>query len=268
MTYRKSGFTLIELLVVIAIIAILASILFPVFVQAREKARQATCSSNEKQIGVAFLMYAQDNDEVLPPASYNSTVGTPPVPTTWMWTIETYLKSGYPDNTSAEKGLPYGVYVCPDFSKTKVGASSSPSHSYLANANLCPSWIAATGYTPQNAPAHTLATLKGPSQLVLVAEAASGSRIFSTGNDVTPETGGTGNVFAQCQAVYLRGRIRHGNGANYLLADGHVKWFAAPTPSFTSTGPNWWDLQPVPAKNGIVWKQSSNPNAGGWWVEQ
>jgi prepilin-type N-terminal cleavage/methylation domain-containing protein/prepilin-type processing-associated H-X9-DG protein len=60
------AFTLIELLVVIAIIAILAAILFPVFAQAREKARQATCQSNLKQIGAAIQMYAQDYDETLP----------------------------------------------------------------------------------------------------------------------------------------------------------------------------------------------------------
>jgi prepilin-type N-terminal cleavage/methylation domain-containing protein/prepilin-type processing-associated H-X9-DG protein len=60
---KRRGFTLIELLVVIAIIAILAAILFPVFAQAREKARQATCLSNMKQIGLAWTMYAQDYDE-------------------------------------------------------------------------------------------------------------------------------------------------------------------------------------------------------------
>ena len=59
----RRAFTLIELLVVIAIIAILAAILFPVFAQAREKARQSVCASNMKQLGVAILMYAQDNDE-------------------------------------------------------------------------------------------------------------------------------------------------------------------------------------------------------------
>jgi prepilin-type N-terminal cleavage/methylation domain-containing protein/prepilin-type processing-associated H-X9-DG protein len=66
MRHRRSGFTLIELLVVIAIIAILAAILFPVFAQAREKARQATCISNLKQLGTAALMYSQDYDESWP----------------------------------------------------------------------------------------------------------------------------------------------------------------------------------------------------------
>jgi prepilin-type N-terminal cleavage/methylation domain-containing protein/prepilin-type processing-associated H-X9-DG protein len=61
----RRGFTLIELLVVIAIIAILAAILFPVFAKAREKARQASCASNLKQIQLAALMYAQDYDEML-----------------------------------------------------------------------------------------------------------------------------------------------------------------------------------------------------------
>ena len=65
----KRGFTLIELLVVIAIIAILAAILFPVFSKAREKARQAACTSNQKQIALAFQIWTQENDEKLPPAS-------------------------------------------------------------------------------------------------------------------------------------------------------------------------------------------------------
>src|SRR6266542_4881469 len=63
----RSGFTLIELLVVIAIIAILAAILFPVFAQARESARQTTCLSHLKQIAMANLMYAQDYDETFVP---------------------------------------------------------------------------------------------------------------------------------------------------------------------------------------------------------
>ncbi len=74
---RAKGFTLIELLVVIAIIAILAAILFPVFARAREKARQATCISNLKQLSLAFLMYAQDYDETLPSVAFGAE---------WPWT--------------------------------------------------------------------------------------------------------------------------------------------------------------------------------------
>src|SRR4051794_10898701 len=64
--HTQRGFTLIELLVVVAVIAVLAAILFPVFAQAREKARQATCASNLAQIGRAGMMYVQDNDERFP----------------------------------------------------------------------------------------------------------------------------------------------------------------------------------------------------------
>ena len=67
--FSTKGFTLIELLVVIAIIAILAAILFPVFARAREKARQSTCSSNQRQIAASIQMYVQDHDETLPTAA-------------------------------------------------------------------------------------------------------------------------------------------------------------------------------------------------------
>ncbi|HZP81898.1 MAG TPA: DUF1559 domain-containing protein [Chthonomonadaceae bacterium] len=70
MLRRRSGFTLIELLVVIAIIAILAAILFPVFAQAREKARTISCLSNTKQLGLGTLMYVQDYDESFPMSLY------------------------------------------------------------------------------------------------------------------------------------------------------------------------------------------------------
>lgn len=67
---KRKGFTLIELLVVIAIIAILAAILFPVFAQARESARQTQCTNNQKQIATSVLMYVQDYDETFPMSAY------------------------------------------------------------------------------------------------------------------------------------------------------------------------------------------------------
>lgn len=76
--FGDRGFTLIELLVVIAIIAILAAILFPVFARAREKAREASCASNLKQIGLAVHMYASDFDDLLPLANSDVVEDGPP----------------------------------------------------------------------------------------------------------------------------------------------------------------------------------------------
>src|SRR5437660_5346619 len=87
MKRERRGFTLIELLVVIAIIAILAAILFPVFAQAREKARQASCMSNLKQFGVATQMYTQDYDETLFPHM------TTTIPERWPPRTQTYVKN-------------------------------------------------------------------------------------------------------------------------------------------------------------------------------
>ena len=109
-SYGSKGFTLIELLVVIAIIAILAAILFPVFAQAREKARQTTCQSNLKQFGNAFNMYKQDYDETFPFGGwFGQDVG-----------------SGAPNADNDRGGdwqitlLPYsknmGIYACPSSS--------------------------------------------------------------------------------------------------------------------------------------------------------
>ena len=95
---ERSAFTLIELLVVIAIIAILAAILFPVFAKAREKARQTSCLSNEKQLGLGLLQYVQDYDELLPSGALPNTnyQGSG-----WAGQIYPYVKST-------------AVYKCPD----------------------------------------------------------------------------------------------------------------------------------------------------------
>lgn len=117
---RKRAFTLIELLVVIAIIAILAAILFPVFAQAREAARKATCQSNMKQILAGCMMYGQDYDEfVVNSYGGNYTVQAPAASggynhnVYWMGFIQPYVK-----NT--------GVYMCPDF---------TPSNQFIEDPN-------------------------------------------------------------------------------------------------------------------------------------
>ena len=88
---QRRGFTLIELLVVVAIIATLAAILFPVFAKARDKARQSTCQSNLKQIGLAIQAYVQDYDGYLP-TSYNNTPG---IMVFWPGTISPYIHNIY-----------------------------------------------------------------------------------------------------------------------------------------------------------------------------
>src|SRR5215467_480464 len=96
----RRGFTLIELLVVIAIIAILAAILFPVFAQAREKARAVSCLSNMKQVDLAWQMYLQDYDEVMVP----------------MWV--THTGDAYPPGGDSNGGEYYWPYLCQPYIKS------------------------------------------------------------------------------------------------------------------------------------------------------
>jgi prepilin-type N-terminal cleavage/methylation domain-containing protein/prepilin-type processing-associated H-X9-DG protein len=116
---RESGFTLIELLVVIAIIAILAGILFPVFAQAREKARATTCLSNQKQIGMAMLMYAEDYDEVVVPwVQAVNYAGQPRRERLWSGKLQPYIKNG--------GGFPAsGAFVCPSYSEASLKKASN-----------------------------------------------------------------------------------------------------------------------------------------------
>ncbi|MBC8104071.1 MAG: prepilin-type N-terminal cleavage/methylation domain-containing protein, partial [Cytophagales bacterium] len=128
----RSGFTLIELLVVIAIIAILAAILFPVFAQAREKARGIACLSNCKQIGTAQMMYMQDNDEIIMFWRNVPTSRTldEQVRGSWVNIIQPYMKSGGDSRdlaTASALQEPRGAMACPSFEYANIlKAASSP----------------------------------------------------------------------------------------------------------------------------------------------
>ncbi|BDI29906.1 hypothetical protein CCAX7_19570 [Capsulimonas corticalis] len=237
------GFTLIELLVVIAIIAILAAILFPVFAKAREKARQISCTSNEKQLGLGFLQYQQDNDEQMPypPASAGG------FGQGWAGLIYPYVKSA-------------GVFACPDDPTQPVAGRYK--ESYAMNANMWPK-----GSTYHGTGTSAIASQSSPAATVLLFEV---QNISSTGDgafgvDVTnPIEGqspaGTGSISGSSgstddarpnsnynHGVYATGNIGgytlinatgnglgiHTDGANYLASDGHVKWLR---PSAVSGG--------------------------------
>src|SRR5713101_3624685 len=104
----RVAFTLIELLVVIAIIAILAAILFPVFAQAREAARKATCISNTRQIGLALMQYCQDYDETVVPNNNQVTGSASSTWLSWPDFLQPYIKNKQ-------------VFICPSSSRNSSG---------------------------------------------------------------------------------------------------------------------------------------------------
>jgi prepilin-type N-terminal cleavage/methylation domain-containing protein/prepilin-type processing-associated H-X9-DG protein len=120
----KKAFTLIELLVVIAIIAILAAILFPVFAQAKEAAKKTMCLSNEKNIGLALLMYSNDYDDVYTLVQRQPSLQEDPrglgIP--WQFLVNPYVKNGTQGNevTLGNNEMVGGVWNCPDFPNQSV----------------------------------------------------------------------------------------------------------------------------------------------------
>jgi prepilin-type N-terminal cleavage/methylation domain-containing protein/prepilin-type processing-associated H-X9-DG protein len=160
-TPKQAGFTLIELLVVIAIIAILAAILFPVFAQAREKARAITCVSNQKQIGLGIVMYVQDYDETLPQNQYY----TPPdTRTTWADMVYPYIKNGtaHIDNNGSLIQGKDGIWKCPS-------AAAEQDFNYGVTYQLFPDGSVPWNWTQQPATV-ALAAFSTPAQNVVVIE--------------------------------------------------------------------------------------------------
>jgi prepilin-type N-terminal cleavage/methylation domain-containing protein len=237
----KSGFTLIELLVVIAIIAILAAILFPVFAQARAKARQATCISNTKQLALATLMYVQDYDESYPMAfGYYPGLG-------WLWNYYgnvpwnsnctngacgpawTSGMSGYWQNSIQPYSKNYQVEYCLGSAKDvpvygqAAGAPAIQKVTYTYNGLLQSS---------------SQAIVNVPAQLPMITEgqgaAALGGAglnspvlICDTSTDLTCQykpAGGSGNGSSSLAWGFQATAAVHGNGQTYAYVDGHAKY--------------------------------------------
>ena len=256
----KKGFTLIELLVVIAIIAILAAILFPVFAQAREKARQTSCLSNCKQIGTALQLYTDDYDETVPPifiweqandfpgTSYNGAPlmvlstgqGTAPIGTwikSWQVMIFPYVKN-------------VGMFHCPSTPNRVVNRAYPVSYggNIFTCFNIEDRAAGAFNFTEAEVKAFTpcsLASIKSPSELIFCGE----TRMYID-TDGTPYCS-TILIPDYCRyddsaSAEQRGQ-RHNKGSNWTFVDGHAKYYKAfqgPTGNDVNTfGGNspWWN---------------------------
>jgi prepilin-type N-terminal cleavage/methylation domain-containing protein/prepilin-type processing-associated H-X9-DG protein len=226
----RSAFTLIELLVVIAIIAILAAILFPVFAQAREKARQTSCLSNFKQIGLGVLMYAQDSDELLPLVNYGynaagtAVAGNPQTNAKWIDVIFPYVKSEEMYHCPSDAENPNYVYF--KKGRTTPAAGQLPQFGSYAFSQAFYSGVAGQGPSGK-----TLADLAVPASTVLLAEPfiLGGSCDIYTQNESKPFTIVPNVTPRRLQNTYSTGNDptsvveRHQGMTNIGWGDGHAK---------------------------------------------
>ena len=193
----ERGFTLIELLVVIAIIAILASILFPVFSRVRAKARQTACLSNLKQFGLAVDMYAQDYDETLP--AHNDDEEVPP----YDWRYDTFICRLLPYVKNEQ------MYRCPDDRGCyPFGTANERWWSYCFNRGC--------EYAPQVP--YGLSAFEDPAGTIILfdgAEPDEGVELTDNNSLDKPDWWDD-----DARAAYNR----HNGGLNLTFVDGHAKW--------------------------------------------
>jgi len=256
---RRSAFTLIELLVVIAIIAILAAILFPVFAQAREKARAITCVSNMREIGTSMLMYRQDYDEIVcgpminqPPTAASGGDWTDGVndPQTWDRLIQPYMK-----NTA--------IITCPSdiYSPTvltKLYGLVKRSYTMPGNMGWC--WFC--GATGDN---HDCFNNGDYGCLFTVPEAAIGYPTITVmlyERDNCNSDGNGGGDWNWCVVGDGQNEmaLRHNNTSNLLYSDGHVKSYHG------STTPNnyYGGYRSAPLPGYRCWPENQADEEGRW----
>jgi len=190
--WKRGGFTLIELLVVIAIIAILAAILFPVFAQAREAARKASCQSNLKQIGTAWVMYAQDYDERTLINTWNG--GGFQKNRIFGQSIQPYVKN-------------YGILLCP--SDPRPWQALDQEYNVTVRGS----------YALQSWGEWSMAELAAPAEYFLSWDTSPVRSIFGN-NAWIGEEQSTG-AFMWARDNFFA--ARHQDQINMLYADGHVK---------------------------------------------
>ncbi len=224
---NRNGFTLIELLVVIAIIAILAAILFPVFAQAREKARQTSCLSNQRQIGTASLMYAQDYDETIQKTEYGGDIDNAHE---YFWgdMLQPYLKN-------------WQILQCPSadqkivFKAGVTAYSQQWSYNYGINDIIAENCVAADDPSCRHIgiAGHPLAAMETPSTLILIADNLPSNFDTEDGDDailshsrheINWQWGHRNANRLSVAGKSQDGYSRHSDGFVYVCGDGHSKW--------------------------------------------